>query len=124
VYIVSRSTSANFFGFRTSTGASIVNLYADASGRLSLRNNIGGVTTNSTTIPSNGVWHRLVMHALVNGTASSVDVSLDGSTVPALSLTNQNFGTAAIAKLQLGETTTARTYDLVFDDVVVSSRPL
>ena len=124
VYVVSRSTSANFFGFRTSTGASIVNLYADASGRLSLRNNIGGVTTNSTTVASNGAWHRLTLHALVNGTASSVDVSLDGAPVAGLSLTSQNFGTAPIAKLQLGETTTARTYDIVLDDVVVSSTPL
>jgi chitodextrinase len=124
VYVSSRSTSANLFGFRTSGGGSIVNLYLDASGRVSLRNNAGGVTTNSSTVVAAGAWHRFVLHAVVNGTASSVDVSLDGTAVPGLSLTGQDLGTSAIARLQLGETTTGRTYDIALDDVTVAQQAL
>jgi chitodextrinase len=124
VNVASRSTSANLFGFRTSSGASIINLYVDTNGRISLRNNIGSVTTNSTTVMPLGSWHRLVLHAVVNGTASSVDVTLDGAPVPGLTLTGQDFGTSLISKLQLGETATGRTYDIVLDDVAVSTNPL
>jgi hypothetical protein len=120
VYVVSRSTSANLFGFRTSTGASIINLYLDTSGRVSLRNNAGGVTTNSAMVIAPGAWHLFTLHAIVNGTSSSVDVSVDGVTVPGLTLTGQDFGTSPIARLQLGETTTGRTYDIVLDDVTVA----
>jgi len=124
VYVSSRSTSANLFGFRTGGGGSIVNLYLDASGRVSLRNNAGGVTTNSSTVVAAGAWHRFVLHAVVNGTASSVDVSLDGTAVPGLSLTGQDLGTSAIARLQLGETTSGRTYDIALDDVTVAQQAL
>jgi hypothetical protein len=124
VYVLSRSTSVNLFGYRTGTSASIVNVYIDASGRLSLRNNVAGVTTYSTTTIAAGSWHRVVLHAVVNGTASSLDVSLDGSQVPGLTLTGQNLGTTPITRLQLGETSTGRTYDVVLDDVTVSQSAL
>jgi chitodextrinase len=124
VYVSSRSTSANLFGFRTSSGASIVNLYVDTTGRISLRNNIGAVTTYSTTQMPLGSWHRLVLHALVNGTSSTLGVTLDGTAVPGLALTGQDLGASPIAKLQLGETATARTYDIVLDDVAVSANAL
>jgi chitodextrinase len=120
VYVVSRSTSANLFGFRTSVGGSIINLYLDTNGRVSLRNNAGGVTTNSTMVVAPGAWHLFTLHAIVNGTSSSVDVTVDGTPVPGLTLTGQDFGTSPIARLQLGETTTGRTYDIVLDDVTVA----
>ncbi len=124
VYVVSRSTSATLFGFRTATGSSIINLYIDSLGRVSLRNNVGFVTTNSTTTVAAGGWHRFVLHAVVNGTSSSVDVSMDGVMVPGLTLTGQNLGTSPITRLQLGETTAGRTYDIVIDDIVVSEGAL
>ena len=120
VYVVSRSTSANLVGFRSSSGASIMNLYLSPTGKLALRNNIGGVTTTSTTGLATGGWHQVVLHVIVNGTASSVDVSLDGTPVSDLSLTGQSMGTNLITSLQLGDTTTGRTYDIDFDDVAVS----
>jgi hypothetical protein len=89
-----------------------------------LRNNIGGVTTYSNTTVAAGTWHRLVLHALVNGTSSSVDVSMDGITVSGLSLTGQDMGTNPVTKLQLGETATGRIYDIVFDDVTVAQSSL
>jgi len=124
VYVSSRSTSANLFGYRTSGGGSIVNVYIDTNGRVSLRNNVGSVTTYGTTTIAAGGWHRFVLHALVNGTSSNLDVSVDGTAVPGLTLTGQNLGTTPIAKLQLGETTSGRTYDIVLDDITVSPSAL
>jgi hypothetical protein len=123
VYVSTRSTSANLFGFRTSSGASIVNTYLDTNGRISLRNNIGGVTTYGTSTVAPGSWHRIVLHALVNATSSSIDVTLDGQAV-GLNLTGQDLGSSPIAQLQLGETATARTYDIALDDITVSPSSL
>jgi len=68
-----------------------------------------------------GGWHRLVLHAIINGTSGSVDVSLDGTAVPGLTLTGQNLGANPITALQLGDTSTGRTYTIDFDDVAVST---
>jgi Purple acid Phosphatase, N-terminal domain/Calcineurin-like phosphoesterase/Fibronectin type III domain len=126
VYVASNSTSANFFGFRTGTSsaASIVNVYITSTGKLSLRNNIGLVTTTSTKVVSSGTWHKVVLHAIVNGANSSLAVSLDGVTVPDLTLAGQDLGTTPIGRLQVGDTTTARSYDIAIDDVAVATSPL
>jgi chitodextrinase len=120
VYVASRSTSANLIGFRSSTGASIMNLYLSPTGKLALRNNIGAVTTTSATAMPTGGWHQVTLHVVVSGTASSVDVSVDGTPVTDLSLTGQNMGTNLMTSLQLGDSSTGRTYDIYFDDVSVS----
>lgn len=123
VYVSTRTTSANLVGFRTSGGASIVNAYLDTNGRISLRNNIGGVTSYGTaTVPAGG-WHRIVLHALVNGAGSSLDLTLDGQAV-GLNLTGQDLGANPVARLQLGETATGRSYDIALDDVAVSPSSL
>ena len=121
VYLTSQSTSVNLVGFSKATGASIVNVYLDGTGRVSLRNNQGMVTTYGTSKVAPGAWHRVVLHAVVNGTSSSLDASLDGVPVPGLTLTGQNLGTTPIGRIQLGDTSTARTYDVLLDDVVASS---
>jgi hypothetical protein len=117
VYVVSRSTSATLIGFRGSNGGSIINLYLSQTGKLALRNNVGNVTTTSTTGMPTGGWHQVVLHVTTNGT---VDVSLDGTPVAGLSLSGQNFGTNPINGLQLGDNSGSRTYDVDFDDVVVT----
>src|SRR4029450_1531279 len=86
VHVATQSTSANLLGFRAGSGGAIVNLYLTSRGRGSLRNNVGFVTTTSTTTLAPGSWHRLVLHATIAGTSSSVDVTLDGAPVPGLSL--------------------------------------
>jgi len=123
VYVNSQSTSANLIGWRGSNGGSIINLYLSQTGKLSLRNNVGSITTPSTTVMPAGSWHQVVLHALINGTSSNVDVSLDGTAVPDLALTGQNLGTNPITSLQLGDTASARTYDINFDDVAVAQNP-
>jgi len=104
--------------------ASIMNLYLSPTGKLALRNNIGSVTTTKTTAMPTGGWHQVVLHLVVDGTASSVDVSLDGIPVSDLSLTGQNMGTNLITILHMGDTATGRTYDIDFDDISVSQTAL
>jgi Purple acid Phosphatase, N-terminal domain/Calcineurin-like phosphoesterase len=117
---VSNATTAGLFGFRTSSGGSIVRVYLTPAGQLALRNDAGGVsTTSTTTIPAAG-WHLVTLHAVINGMNSSVDVSLDGTSVPGLTLTGQDLGTSPIAMLQLGDNVTGHTYDVALDDVSVS----
>jgi hypothetical protein len=123
VYVASRTqttASTTLFGFKSSTGASIVNLTISPSGKVALRNNIGLVTSTSSTVMPTGGWHSLTLHALVNGTSSSVDVSLDGTALSDLSLTGQNFGFNPIATFELGNASAGSIYDIGLDDVVVS----
>lgn len=120
VYVVSRSTSANLIGFRGSNGGSIINLYLSQTGKLALRNNAGSVTTTSATSMPSGSWHQVTLHVTINGSSGSVDVSLDGTPVTDLSLTGQNLGTNPITALQMGDTTSGRTYDIDFDDISVT----
>jgi chitodextrinase len=117
VYVASRSTSATLIGFRGSNGGSIINLYISQTGKLALRNNAGNVTTTSSTSMPTGSWHQVVLHVNTNGT---VDVFMDGTVVAGLSLTGQNVGTNPISGLQLGDNSGSRTYDIEFDDVVVT----
>ncbi len=124
VYVASHSTSGAFFSFRTGGGSSIVYVYVNASGKLALRNDAGSVTTASTTTMPVGGWHLVTLHALVNGTSSRLDVSLDGTGVPDLTLAGQDLGTSPIAMLQLGDNVTGRTYDIALDDVTVSQTGL
>jgi hypothetical protein len=39
-----------------------MNLYLSPTGKLALRNNIGSVTTTSTTVIPKGGWHQVVLH--------------------------------------------------------------
>jgi hypothetical protein len=121
VYVESAATSANLFGFRVSNGGSIINLYSSPTGKIALRNNVAGITTTSTTPMPKGGWHRLMLHVIINGASGSVDVTLDGTAVPGLTLAGQNLGTNPITALQLGDTSTGRTYTIDFDDAAVST---
>jgi len=81
-----------------------------------LRNDVTGVSTTSSTAVSRNVWHTLELFGSINGTSSSISVWLDGSPVSQLTGT-QSLGTNPIGYLQLGDTSTAPTSDVVFDDV-------
>ena len=62
----------------------------------------------------------MTLHAVVNGTGSSLGVSLDGTPVPGLTLTGQDLGTSPIGIFQLGDDIPGRTYSIALDDVTVS----
>jgi hypothetical protein len=54
------------------------------------------------------------------GSANTVEVWVDGASVPALT-TTVTLGAGPVGAFQIGETQTGRTYDVVFDDAAVSA---
>jgi len=121
VQIISRSSTVKLFGVRSRGGSRSLDVFVDQLGRLSLRNNIGAVTTYSTTKVANGSWRMMTLHATIGDGTGAVDVQLDGVTVPGLTLTGQKLGTLPFDDLRLGDLATAALFDIAIDDVVVKA---
>ena len=60
------------------------------------------------------------MHVVINGASSQTETWLDGVRINPLSLT-ESLGTSPIGRIQLGENSTGRTYDVAFDTVDLST---
>jgi chitodextrinase len=114
------ATTLNLLKVRTSTGTSILGLYRSSSGNLGYRNDVAGAASSSTTPVSTGVWHTVQVRILINGTAGETETWLDGVRIAALSKA-QNLGTAPIGRLQIGENSTGRTFDVAIDDVAAAT---
>ena len=67
------------------------------------------------------MWHELQTHVLVNGASGVTEVWLDGTRLTELSKT-ENFASTAIGLIQMGETSTGRSYDMALDRVALSTR--
>ena len=122
--LISPPTSSLYLGkVRTETNASILGLYISARGKLSYRNDIGQVTRTSSQVVSPQQWHEVQLHVRVNHaepSAGQVEVWYDGTPVAELSRT-EDLGTAPIGRLQLGDNSADRTFDIAFDDVVADT---
>jgi hypothetical protein len=119
VKIVSQgANNVSLLKIRTDT-ASIGGLFVDSSGRLSFRDDAGAVTTTSATRVGAG-WHVVVVHAVINGASSLSDVWLDGVRVDTLARTD-SLGTTPASRIEIGDRTGSRTFDVAVDDVVVST---
>jgi hypothetical protein len=70
---------------------------------------------------ANGAWHRVVLHAVAGDGTGHFDVSVDGAAVSGLNLTGQKLGFLPFGELRLGDTATAATFDIIIDDVLVST---
>ena len=114
--LVSRSSAVTLARLAPASGSWVVQLFVDASGKLAYTNNTAGVTRTSAQTFTTGQWHALDMRVTVAGSASTVDVFLDGVAVPELTRT-ENLGTAPIGRLEIGNRPTGRSFDLVMDEV-------
>jgi hypothetical protein len=112
-------SSAALLKIRTATGTSLLRLFVTGAGRLAVRNDVTAVTTTSTTTIAAGRWYEARVDVTVNGTASTVEVSLDGVRVPALS-TTQSLGTTPIGRVQVGDDATGKQYDIAYDEVILT----
>ncbi|MDA8372667.1 MAG: fibronectin type III domain-containing protein [Actinomycetota bacterium] len=121
VYVATAPTSANLFGLRSSSGASMVNIYLSPTGKLAVRNNVGGVTATSATPLTTGAWHLVALEVSMSPGGGAVNAYLDGAPVAGLALTSQELGSSPITTLQLGDTSSGRTFDIYFDDVAVAT---
>lgn len=116
--VISRNGAITLLRFQRGSGTNVVQFYITSSGALAYRNEIAGVNRMSSINPASGVWHQLQTHVQVSGSASVVEVWLDGAAVPGLSQT-ESLGTSALRRVEIGNRTTGRTYDVAFDDVAV-----
>jgi hypothetical protein len=120
----SPTNSVNLLRFRSTTAANaLVTLFVSKTGKLGLRNDFvsPGVSTTSTTSVKPKAWHTAQVHVAIGGTTSSTQVWLDGTPITDLSLTKQNLGTDPIGRLELGDPSRSRTFDVAFDNVVADS---
>jgi parallel beta-helix repeat protein len=114
------SSTVNLLKLRTATGTALFGLFRNASGNLGYRNEVAAVSINSTTPISTGVWHEVQVRVRINGTSGEAETWFDGVRIASLS-TVENFGTTPIGRLQVGENSSAKTYDVAFDDVVAGT---
>jgi chitodextrinase len=114
------SNTVYLLRFRTGSNSSILGLYISNTGRLGYRNDVAGASTTSSTAVTLGAWHEIQIRVKISGTASETEVWYDGTRVDALTKT-VDLGTNQVGRIQLGENATGRTYDIIFDDIVVST---
>ena len=117
VNVGSQTTSATLFGLRSST-AQLVQVYLAANGQLKVRNNVTAVNYTGSLVVGAG-WHRVTLMESVSG--GTIGVALDGADDPALQLSGQNLGTAAVTTFQLGDDSIGRTFTWYGDDLSVST---
>jgi chitodextrinase len=115
--IISHDANSVFLQrFRTSGNVAILGTFVSGTGKLGYRNDITPGTVTSTTSVSSGVWHQLQTHVHVNGGSGQVEIWLDGVQVSGLSNT-ESLGAAPVGMIQLGENSTGKNFDVVFDEL-------
>ena len=112
------STSLYLERFRTGTtgGTQLLGVYVNST-----THRLGsspGIT--SSTVVSMDAWHTLQVHVTVADTSSQVETWLDGTPVTELTGT-QSLGTSPITRIQLGDTTANKIYDVLYDDVAADT---
>ncbi len=122
-YVYVRSQGANnvtLLQVANGSGSPIAHVFINSAYQLGLRDDYALTTSQSATALSPGTWHVLELHIKVNGTASSTDVYLDGSAVPALSGTSVNLGPNNVAAVWIGDNQATRTFSVLYDDVMAA----
>ena len=117
----SQVSQINLLRLRDSAGNSIGYLYLNTAGHLGVHTDTGPTDVLSTATPGAG-WHSAELH--FNITTGRVDVWLDGVSVSALSSSTTNLGSLPVGGLQIGDTTAARTYDVLFDNAAFGTSRL
>ena len=112
-----KTTTLALVRFRTATLGPVFSLFRRNDGRLAYYNEVTKTATALAPI-SGGSWHHLVVHTTINGTSGGVAVTLDGANV--LDKVD-NIGAAPVGRVYVGDVLTGNTYDLVVDDLVVST---
>jgi hypothetical protein len=116
----SSSSTMNVLKVRTTAGAAILGVYRSTSGNLGYRNEVAAASTTSSTPITTGAWHALQIRVRINGASGESETWLDGARIASLSRT-EDLGTTPIGRIQIGENSTGRTYDVVIDDVVATT---
>jgi phosphatidylinositol-3-phosphatase len=118
--VLSNSTPVVLLRLQTASGSNLMTLSLTKTGKMLERNDVSGRTTRISAAPAKGVWHHVVVHALIDGTAGHIDVALDDPATPQISNV-ESLGTTPIGRLQLGDNTINRTFNVAFDEVVADA---
>jgi fibronectin type 3 domain-containing protein len=111
------TSSVSLLRFRTAANASIASVFVSGTGKIGYRNDVNSTTVTSGQSVSKLVWHELQLHVLENGASSQADVWLDGTKVISQTI---DLGTVGpIGKIELGDPSLSRTFDIAFDNVIV-----
>ncbi len=116
--------------FRSTIAAgdlSLIGLYVGTNGRLGYRNDrsspaVTVAPTDATNpIVRDGQWHRVELRMRVNGTAVDTMLWLDQNPNPIAGFTKtQTTGGMPIGRIQLGDNSLSKSYEVLLDDVAVS----
>jgi hypothetical protein len=115
------ATSMYLLRMRAAPNSPIMGLYIGSTGILCYRNEFALTNTCSSVSPSKGVWHTALVHVIVNGSASTVEVWFDGAKL--ISKTD-NLGMGGVGRIELGDSASGKTFDVALDDVVVDTNAL
>jgi hypothetical protein len=116
----SQTTGFTLMGLQGGNGTGIIRIYVDPQGHLVLWNDVTQLTTTGPVV-SPGTWHSVELHVNINGALSTTQVWLDGANVPAFASTSAALGVLPVGQVQLGSQASVQIYDVVFDDVALST---
>jgi fibronectin type 3 domain-containing protein len=119
----SQSAQATLLRLRDTPTGNGGYLFLTAAGKLGFRSDALAAGTTSSVAPGPG-WHALELHLVINGAGGAVQTWLDGALVPALSFATIDLGTAPMGVLQIGDTTSTGSWDIVFDDAAFGTSRL
>ena len=119
--VMSQTTNFSLVRLRTSTAGTILTIFRRPDAKLVYVNEVTGITTVGPTVTA-GAWHELEVHAVIAGASSRIEVWLDGVPVTAFTK-NDTLGTANVGRVYIGDQVTGRTFDVVFDQQVISTSP-
>jgi hypothetical protein len=115
------STTAYLGRLRTTSNGAILGVYVGTNGKLAYRNESTSVNTTSNVVVDagpNASWHDLQVHLRLNGSASAVEIWFDGVLVTTQA---DSFTATSVGRVQLGDNSSAKTFDAAFDDVIIDS---
>jgi hypothetical protein len=115
------ATSMYLLRLRSAPNNPIMGLYLSPTGVLCYRNLLASGNTCSAFRSSQAAWHTALVHVIVNGPASTVEVWLDGNKLIGAT---DDLGAAGVGRIELGDRASAKTFDVAFDDVVVGTNAL
>jgi hypothetical protein len=106
--------------FRTAADGSILGVAINSNHQLIYVNDVTATSVNSGMTVTSGAWQSLEVFVHIADTASQIQVWYNNTLVGALSRTD-SLGLNPVGRVQLGENSTGRTYDVALDNVFVST---
>ena len=110
------ANNVNLLRLRNATNGAMVTAFISSTGKLGYRNDLSGLSTTSATTVTGTAWHELQMH-VVDGDSGLVEMWLDGVQVTTQA---EPLGTNPVRRVDIGDPTTGRTFDIALDNVIVS----